>query len=235
MQEYLNKLKSIILPQLPVDYYASRKITLLGTISFAMFILAILTLLNNLLFGITHENYRLYFVIISILFSMFLLKKNKISFSINVLLYCTLAFLLSVIISQDGVHDRALFAYPGLLVAAALLLEKRGFIVFSTITIISVPVVGFLEIKGMIVNELSFSTTYVYIINTVLIFLITALFLRILVNNISTNLIRLKLNDEELRNQKELISLSENKFKSLFEGSIDPILLLDDKVRYYRL
>ncbi|RPI61912.1 MAG: PAS domain S-box protein, partial [Ignavibacteriales bacterium] len=232
IQEFINKIKKVILPPIPVDHYSSRKITLLGTISFAMFILAVLTLINNLVFGITHENYRLYFVIVSILFSMFLLKKNQINFSIYVLLYCTLVFLLSVIISQDGAHDRALFAYPGLLVAAALLLEKRGFIIFSTITIISVPVLGFLEIKGILVNELSFSTTFVYIINTVLIFSITALFLRILVNTISENLDKLRLNEEELRNQKELIAESEYKFKSLFEGSMDPILLLDDNARF---
>ncbi len=232
IQETMNKIKKVILPSIPDDHFSSRKITLLGTISLAMFILAVLTLINNLLFGITHENYRLYFVILSILTSIFLLKNNKINLSINVLLYGTLAFLVSVIIAQDGIHDRALFAYPGLLVAAALLYEKKGFAIFSAITIISVPVIGYLEIEGMIINKLSFSTTYAQLINAILIFIITAVFLRILVSSISDSLIKLRLNENELRNQKELISQSENKFKSLFEGSIDPILLLDENIKF---
>ncbi len=232
IQEIINKIKKVILPPIPDDYFAKRKITLLGILSLGIFILAFLTLINNLLFRITQRNDRLYFEILVIFTSIVLLKYNKIKLSVNVLLYSALAFLVIVMIAQDGIHDRALFAYPGLLVVAALLYEKKGFAIFSTITIISVPVIGYLEIEGIISNKLSFSITYDHIVNATLIFILTAVFLRILVSSISESLNKLRLNENVLRNQKELISQSENKFKSLFEGSIDPILLLDENNKF---
>lgn len=53
------------------------------------------------------------------MFSIYLPKNSIITFSINVLFYSALGFLLSVIITENGIHDRALFVYPILLVAAA--------------------------------------------------------------------------------------------------------------------
>lgn len=227
MYKYLNKIKSLIIPVVSGDSYQLRKVSILATISIAILFLSFLILINNIILGNNEEIKQLYFQIAAVLVSMFLLKKGKVTFALYVLLYSTMVFLIAQMLVKNGLHNAALFAYPGLIVAAALLLDKKEFTLFSSVLIISVPVLGILEIQKIIVNDLSHKTNSLYIINVTMVFIVTALFIKILVDTVSENLEKLSLNESVLRKQQKLLSQSENKFRSLYEGSKDPILVID--------
>ena len=46
-----------------------------------------------------------------------------------------------VIVSNDGYHDTALFAVPGLLIIAGILLKKWQFYLFTAITLLSIAII----------------------------------------------------------------------------------------------
>lgn len=228
----LNKLKSLILPGPSEDPTKTKKINLLAIITITILFLAVLVMINNILFGNKEGTKQLLFLIAADLISMLLLKASKIILAIYLLLYSILLFLIAQMIIYNGMHNAALYAYPGLIIAAALLLDRKGYILFASVLILSVPVLGILDIQRIIISDLSHLTKPRFIINVTLVFTATALFIKILVDTVSENLEKFSRNEIELRRQQELLSQSENKFRSLYEGSIDPILLLDENIKF---
>jgi len=61
-----------------------------------------------------------------------------------------LALLTLLAYTNEGVHDTAIVAYPALIVAASLSLNRRWFVLFVGLVILSVALIAFSEINGLI-------------------------------------------------------------------------------------
>ncbi|MCX6136396.1 MAG: ATP-binding protein [Ignavibacteriales bacterium] len=85
---------------------------------------------------------------ISLGISVLLLRKGKTSPAGLCLLYAMQAFIFYLSSINKGIQDAAMFAIPGVLVIAALILPRWSFVLYTTITIAGIGIVGFAQAAG---------------------------------------------------------------------------------------
>lgn len=159
--------------------------------------------------------------------SLILVHKGKLNWARTISLWSILLFLLYQCYKDDGVHDISLFAFPGVLVIAALVLEKGSFLFFTGCTIVSIGLLGYLEIAGVIHTPYSSETGSVRIFDLLAIFTITAVPIRILADSYRKNLLRIRHHEKELREGADQLRASEERYRTLFDGAYDAILIMN--------
>ncbi len=115
-----------------------------------------------------------------------------------------------VIINDEGYHDTALFAVPGLLIIAGILLKKWQFYIFTAITLLSIAVIVGLENFGIHTTKFSSFVSPYDGIDIIFIIAITAVSVHILTDNLIKSLQLAKENEKALQE-------SEDKYKSLVQ------------------
>jgi hypothetical protein len=128
---------------------------------------------------------------------------------------------------NDGIHDTAVLALPAVLVLAGLVLKRKVFLLFTAVTLCVIAAIGDLEIHGALHNPYSDSTTYSDILDVVVIVGITALTIRLLSDNLLTSLDRSTHNEKAIRGQADQLRESEQRYRALFEGANDAILIMN--------
>ncbi len=115
-----------------------------------------------------------------------------------------------IIISEDGYHDTALFAVPGLLLIAGIFLKKKQFYIFTAITLLLIAVLVGLENSGVYKTKFTSFVSPYDGIDIICIIAITAVSVRILTDSLMKSLQLTKENEKALQE-------SEDKYRSLVQ------------------
>ncbi|HEX2556964.1 MAG TPA: GAF domain-containing protein [Nitrososphaera sp.] len=98
-----------------------------------------------------------------------------------------------------GIRDEAVLLYPLVVATAGLLLGKRGVVVFSLLSVLTVATAIYAEISGVIVNYIDAKTTaFDTLITAVAIYGLTFTMMYILVSILTSNLTKARSNQQDL-------------------------------------
>ncbi len=164
---------------------------------------------------------------LALIVALILLHKGKLNWARTISLWSLLLFLLYQCYKDDGIHDISLFAFPGVLVMAALVLNSGYFLAYTGCTVVSIGLLGYLETAGMIQTPYSTATDSVRVFDLLAIFAITAVPIRLLADNYRNNVLRIRQNEKEISDRADQLRESEERYRTLFEGANDAILLMN--------
>jgi PAS domain S-box-containing protein len=167
---------------------------------------------------------------------LWLTKKEKLqtaSMFLLIILICLTTVLLSI---GQGVHDIGITLYPIEIIIAALLLDKRRFIVVVALILLSLAYIVFGEINGLIVQEVAAITTRpvdFIIVGTLLVLAAYAIWM--LADDLHQSLNRARENENklaqsnlELENSAREVKLSEARWRSVIENAPDTIMSITE-------
>ena len=161
------------------------------------------------------------------LISLLLNRRGKVAWSASVLSWGMLGFLLTHIVFSEGVHDTALFVLPGLFVLAGMVLKRKHSIYFTIASVLSLVVIGFLDINGILQKNYS-GTTIADILDIVIIISITAVTIRLLADHLVESLVKARENERKYRtlfeSNKDGISI----FYIFEDGTVSPIIIANN-------
>ncbi|HTY57848.1 MAG TPA: PAS domain S-box protein [Bacteroidota bacterium] len=164
------------------------------------------------------------------LFSILLVRRGLVSFAGCLLPSALLAFLMYMLVTNDGIHDTGVIAFPGVLVLAGLVMKRRPFLVFTGTALFFIAALGSLEVNGLIRNAYSAATMYTDILDVVVTVGITALTIRLLSDNLLRSLARASHSEKAIRTHADQLRESEQRYRALFEGANDAILIMNGEV-----
>ncbi len=163
--------------------------------------------------------YKLFVQIISagvlIVISILFLRHGRLQWAEGLLLWTLLGFITYLLYTSNGLHNIALLGIPICLVFAAIALRAAYFFAFTFLAILSVVLIGFLEINGLIVNQNNTRTTYFDVIDIAVILSVTAVAVRILADNLLRSINKARMNEKDIRHQAMELKESEEKFRTL--------------------
>ncbi|MDP2886047.1 MAG: PAS domain S-box protein, partial [Ignavibacteria bacterium] len=163
---------------------------------------------------------------LALIVALRLIQRGKLAWARALSLSSLLLFLLYQCFKDDGVHDISLFAFPGVLVMAALVLNRGYFLAYTGAIVVSIGVLGYLETVGVIQTPYSAATDSVRVFDLLAIFAITAVPIRLLADNFRKNLLRIRQNEEEISKRADQLRESEERYRTLFEGANDAIFIM---------
>ncbi|HUI63856.1 MAG TPA: PAS domain S-box protein [Bacteroidota bacterium] len=168
-----------------------------------------------------------------VLSSIILVRRGHAELSAGLLSFALLGFLMCMLVLNDGTHDTAVFGLPGMLVLAGLVMRRRRWLAFTAISLVCLAAIGCMEIHGMLHNSYSGLTNFSDILDTVVIVGLTAVTIRLLSDHLVASLALAKANEKSLRTHADQLRATEQRYRALFEGANDAILLINgDKVLY---
>jgi PAS domain S-box-containing protein len=154
------------------------------------------------------------------------LRLRMLTISTNVLLWTMLGLVELMIWMNDGFHDTAVFAIPGILVVAGLVLTRSYFLVFTLIALGSFALLGWFEVMGIIQNKYSHYTNLPDVADMAVILGLTSVTVRLLTDNLIRSAARARQKEKDGRAQADQLRLSEERYRTLFDGANDAILLM---------
>ncbi|MCX6135365.1 MAG: PAS domain S-box protein [Ignavibacteriales bacterium] len=157
-----------------------------------------------------------------------LARKGLVDWAASLLCWSLLSLLNYLAWTSNGITDSALLAAPGVLVCAGLVLKRRYFYTFTGTWLASIAVLGYLQLKGVIQVVVLDHLGYSDILDIMVVFGITAVTVRLLADSMISNLGRAQKNGRDLRNQADQLRESEERYRTLFEGANDAILILNE-------
>ena len=155
-------------------------------------------------------------------------RKGLIELASRMFLWILMILLLYLSWTNDGFHDTCMYAVPGVLVMAGLLLKQRHFVTFSITTVLTVVLTGLLETSKVLQNAYSGHTSLFDIVDVAVILGITATAVRLFSENLIKTLNRARNDEAEFRNQADRLKASEERYRTLFEGAKDALLIMQE-------
>ena len=162
----------------------------------------------------------------SLIVSLYLIHRGHLSWARAISLWSFLIFLDYQCYKDDGLHDIALFAFPGSLAMAALVLDRGSFIFYTTMTLLSIALLGYLEINGYITNQYSTRTDFVRVFDVLAILAVTSVPIRMLADSFRKNLTRALRSEKEAMKRADQVRESEQRYRTLFDGANDAIFTM---------
>ena len=165
--------------------------------------------------------YKLFVQILSsgvlIILSIVFLRQGRLQWAEGILLWTLLGFIAYLLYTSNGLHNIALLGIPICLVFAAIALRSSYFFAFTSLAILSIVIIGFLEVNGLLINQTYTRTTYFDIIDIAVILSVTAVAVRILADNLLRSINKARMNERDIRLQAMELKESEEKFRTLTE------------------
>jgi PAS domain S-box-containing protein len=152
-----------------------------------------------------------------IILSIVFLRNGRLQWAEGLLLWTLLGFITYLLYISNGLHNIALLGIPICLVFAGIALRATYFYAFTILAILSVVFIGFLETNGLLMNREITQTTYIDIIDIVVILSVTAIAVRILADNLLRSINKARMNERDIRHQAMELKESEEKFRTLTE------------------
>jgi PAS domain S-box-containing protein len=165
-----------------------------------------------------------------VVLSLFLIRRGFLRWSGNLLLWTLLGLLVYLIGTSDGIHDMAVLGIPAVLTGAGLILKRKHFFVFTSVALISIALIGYAEINGIIHNPYSSKTNYLDIVDLTVILGLATVTIRLLSDGFIRSLAQLRNDEMEIRKQAARLKESEERLRMLFEGANDAILVIRDNL-----
>jgi len=103
-----------------------------------------------------------------------------------------------VVLSGGGIRDQAIYAYPLTIMLAGLLLGRTGVVAYTLLGILTIAVIGYGEVNGLIFTNFSASAGYYNVIALCALLAFMGILLYVTINNLTNSLRRAQENEEEL-------------------------------------
>ena len=161
-----------------------------------------------------------------VLFALALVHRRQERVSAAFLTWSLLAFIEYMIWKNDGLHDTALLALPGVLVLGSIVLRRTNFTLLTGAMLASLCALGALETCGVLVSRYSGGTTVADVLDLLVMTGVTGVAVRTLADTYLKNFARLQHSERELRRQSEQLVQSEIRHRTLFESGPDAVLIL---------
>lgn len=136
----------------------------------------------------------------------------------------------------QGVHDIGMILYPIIIIIAALLLDRRNFIIVVALNILSVGYIIIGDIAGVIVTgEYIITTRPVDFIIVGILLVLAAYAIRLLADDLHSSLRRARENESklkqsniELEERARQLTLSEARWRTVIENAPDTVLSITE-------
>ena len=203
-----------------------------GIVQYAIAFATLIGICLDSVFRISTDGLRLVWpmgiVSIVVVLSIVMMRRGMLNWSGNLLLWTLLGFLIYLLCLNDGIHDTAILGIPAVLTGAGLILKRKQFFFFTSVSLLSIVLIGSLEMYGLIHNRYSQGTSYLEIIDQLVILGITTLTIRLLSDGFSRRLSRSQ--EDEMAMRKHAVELKESgeRYRTLFEGANDAIMIMKD-------
>jgi PAS domain S-box-containing protein len=152
-----------------------------------------------------------------IILSIVFLRMGRLQWAEGLLLWTVMGFITYLLFTAGGLHNIILLGIPICLMFAGIALKPTFFYAFTFWTILSVIVIGFLEIARVIVKQYHQYTDYLDVVDIAVILLITAIAVRILADRLLRSINKARTSEKAIRRQAEELRESEEKFRTLTE------------------
>ena len=131
--------------------------------------------------------------------------------------------------TNSGLTDTSLMAIPGVLVVGGLVLKRWHFYFFAAACVLATALLGYLDLTKQIHIVHFENVGYDDILDIIVIFGITAVTVRVLADGLIRNLRIVQENEREIRIQSAQLRLSEERYRTLFEGANDAIIIMNEE------
>ncbi len=160
------------------------------------------------------------------LLPLLFLKRGRIREAAGALLVILLGLLNWLLVQNDGIHDTAILAYPGVLIIAGLTLRRNGFLAILALTLASLGTIGYIQSIGIIKPKFKIANQLADSVDIVIVVAVIGMTVRLLSANMSRNLRRAREREKELEAQTRALAASESRYRALFDGANDAILIM---------
>jgi PAS domain S-box-containing protein len=208
---------SLLAPPNFGDEEKNRVAEILNVIALSILTGFIILVLQRAIAGQYKLFLQILFAGVLIILSIVFLRKGRLQWAEGLLLWTLLGFITYLLYISNGLHNIALLGIPICLVFAGIALRATYFFAFTLLAILSVVIIGFLEINGLLMNRDITQTTYFNVIDIVVILSVTAVAVRILSDNLLRSIKKARMNEKDIRHQAMELKESEEKFRTLTE------------------
>ncbi|HTY10024.1 MAG TPA: PAS domain S-box protein [Bacteroidota bacterium] len=195
-------------------------------ISYAILLGLAVVLLYRVPSGVGRQTVAMVIAGVMVTASLVLLRRGLVELATVILTWTLLGFIEFMIWESDGLHDTGILALPGILVIASLTLNRRHFIAIVAIVLALVGLLGYFEIRGVIVNRFASGTDAYDVLDLTVILAITAVTVRLLTDMYTKSFEAVRKSETEIRTFADRLKLSEDRHRMLFESANDSILIL---------
>lgn len=225
---FFSRLKRSIVPEPLADPNDERTVDIFLVTTLASLSGLMLVLGHRLLRSDVDQLPSILSVSAALLAAILLLRLGHLWLAKSVTLWSMFSFVTYQCIKDDGIHDLSVFAYPGILMLAALLLSRRYFALYAAAVLISIATVGYLEIIGVIQSAFSSETDLVTIIDIMVIVSITGIAIRMLADALLKSLNQTRDHELAITKQNEELKKSEERYHALFAAANDAIFIMKE-------
>jgi two-component system cell cycle sensor histidine kinase/response regulator CckA len=169
------------------------------------------------------------------LLALWLLRRRYLASASLLVLLLFLGVLVGLLIVGSGIHDVAMMAFPGVIVVAALLLDRRWYLAYALLTIVCLQGVALGEMTGLITNDFSELTTWADLVYVSLITVVTAVAAYLLAENITRSMTRVRASRRELLESNLELQLeiaerarAQEAYRTLVDHSLQGLIIVQD-------
>ncbi len=167
-------------------------------------------------------------IIVIMIISRIMISRGFVEISGKIILWTLLGFIIYIMFLHNGFHDSSIIAVPGILVVSGIVLKKKYFYFFSIITLALMILLGYLEIVGVLKNRLSYLTNFSQILDRTTILGLTTLTIMVLSDKLLSSLNYARHKEIEIKKHAEQLNEISERYKTLFEGANDAILIMKE-------
>jgi PAS domain S-box-containing protein len=149
--------------------------------------------------------------------SLVFLRNGRLQWAGGLLLWTVMGFITYLLFTAGGLHNIILLGIPICLVFAGIALSPPYFYAFTFLTLLSVIIIGFLEIARVIVKQYHQYTDFLDVVDVAVILVITAIAVRILADHLLRSINKARTSEKAIRKQTDKLRESEEKFRTLTE------------------
>jgi PAS domain S-box-containing protein len=172
------------------------------------------------------------------------LRLGRIRLAIFLTLLTTLALITTLVFLGGGIHDLGAMLYPVIIAGGGLLLRPKEFLAIVALTFLSAVSMVLMEISGWIPRPEALDTDAFTLITVTAMLLVAAVPIRLLANDLSHHIARVRQNERELRAINEQLQSeiterqqaedslreSETRFRILSESTFEGLCIAENGV-----
>ncbi|MBI5563922.1 MAG: PAS domain S-box protein [Chloroflexi bacterium] len=224
----LIRLKQALTPPTMVDEEQTRVARIVHTIIVALVLIALVVIAADLTIGYLVGIPSLVIGLGLGLLAWGVLRRGQLSAAALLVLLTTLGVVTVQLYIGQGIHDPTVSAYPVLVMLASLVFDRRRFIVFTVLALLSLGGIVLAELLGLVYEAFPGATTWYDFVVAASILILAAIGARLLADDLTHNLSKARRELAERTRIEAALRDSETRYRSYVEQSTEGLMLIDE-------